>query len=146
MEDLYNEATQTPDEPEALYTADDTVVAPDTNTGNYSVVKSVASLATGNVEVPDVVNFDTFVDSEWRKTVPVTNDMDRSIAENAAARGQTSIVQQTLDSVAARNKLYGEMSVQNAEVTRTKLKELTDNAVENVAVRNPAVLFNNTPQ
>lgn len=146
MENLYNDAEQTPDEPEALYTAEDTVVAPDTNVGNYSVVKSVASLATGNVDVPDQINFDTFVDSEWRKTVPVNNDVDRSIAEKAAIDGNLPFMQQVLDNIAARNKLYGEIAAKNAEVTKAKLKELTDNAVENVAVRNPAVLFNNTPQ
>lgn len=130
---------------ENLYTAEDTVPVPDTNTGNYSVLKGIAAFATGNVQVPDSINFNHFVDSNWRTTVPEQNNIDRSLATKAASEGNVNVVQQTLDSVAARNKMYGEISTNNANEVRAKLKELTDQAVETTAVRNPAVLFNNTP-
>jgi hypothetical protein len=144
--ELYTEADEPQDETQPLYTADDTVLPSDSSVGNYSVLKSVASLATGNVNIPDEINFDAFVDSEWRKTVPANNGTDVNVAENAATTGNVGVVQQALDSIAARNRLYGELSVGNAEATRAKLKELTDSAVESVSIRNPAVLFNNTPQ
>ena len=130
---------------QSLYTAEDTVVAPDTSVGNYSVVKGIVAAATGNTDIPDNINFDQFVDSNWRTTVPEQNDIDRDIATKAASEGNVNIVQQTLNSVAARNRMYGEISINNANDVRAKLKELTTQAVETTAVRNPAVLFNNTP-
>jgi hypothetical protein len=130
---------------QSLYTAEDTVVAPDTSVGNYSVVKGIVAAATGNTDIPDKVNFDQFVDSNWRTTVPEQNDIDRDIAIKAASEGNVNVVQQTLDSVATRNRLYGELSINNVNDVRAKLKELTSQAVETTAVRNPAVLFNNTP-
>jgi hypothetical protein len=129
----------------SLYTAEDTVPVPDTNVGNYSVLKGIAAFATGEVSVPDSINFNHFVDENWRKTVPEQNTIDRSLAAKAASEGNVNIVQQTLDSVAARNKMYGELSTNNANEVRAKLKELTNQAVETTAVRNPSVLFNNTP-
>jgi|688.fasta_scaffold13382_8 hypothetical protein len=129
----------------SLYTAEDTVPVPDTNVGNYSVLKGIAAFATGEVSVPDSINFNHFVDENWRKTVPEQNTIDRSLAAKAANEGNVNIVQQTLDSVAARNKMYGELSTNNANEVRAKLKELTNQAVETTAVRNPSVLFNNTP-
>lgn len=138
-----DDGTELPEQ--SLYTAEDTVVAPDTSVGNYSVVKGIVAAATGNTDIPDKVNFDQFVDSNWRTTVPEQNDIDRDIATKAASEGNVNIVQQTLDSVAARNRMYGEISINNANDVRAKLKELTTQAVETTAVRNPAVLFNNTP-
>ena len=130
---------------DSLYTAEDTVPVPDTNVGNYSVLKGIAAFATGEVVVPDSINFNHFVDSNWRKTVPEQNTIDRNLAAKAASEGNVNIVQQTLDSVANRNRMYGELSTNNANEVRAKLKELTNQAVETTAVRNPAVLFNNTP-
>ena len=130
---------------QSLYTAEDTVAASDTSVGNYSVVKGIVAAATGTTDIPDKVNFDQFVDSNWRTTVPEQNDIDRSIAVKAASEGNVNVVQQTLDSVAMRNRMYGELSINNANDVRAKLKELTTQAVETTAVRNPAVLFNNTP-
>lgn len=138
-----DDGTELPEQ--SLYTAEDTVVAPDTSVGNYSVVKGIVAAATGNTDIPDEINFDQFVDSNWRTTVPEQNDIDRDIATKAASEGNVNIVQQTLDSVAARNRMYGEISINNANDVRAKLKELTTQAVETTAVRNPAVLFNNTP-
>ena len=129
---------------ESLYTAEDTVPAPDTSVGNYSVLKGIAAFATGNVSPPDNINFNQFVDSNWRTTVPEQNSVDRSVAAKAAAEGKVDVVQQTFDTIAARNKMYGEISTNNANEVRAKLKEMTDLAVETTAVRNPAVLFNNT--
>lgn len=130
---------------QSLYTAEDTVAAPDTSVGNYSVLKGIVAAATGNADIPDKINFDQFVDSNWRTTVPEQNTIDRNIATKAASEGNVNIVQQTLDSVAARNRMYGELSINNVNDVRAKLKELTTQAVETTAVRNPAVLFNNTP-
>ena len=141
---LYEEDGVTQPE-DSLYTAEDTVPVPDTNVGNYSVLKGIASFATDEVVVPDSINFNHFVDSNWRKTVPEQNTIDRSLAAKAASEGNVNIVQQTLDSVANRNRMYGELSTNNANDIRAKLKELTDQAVETTAVRNPSVLFNNTP-
>ena len=144
MMELYEDTGNTLPE-EGLYTAEDTMVAPDTNVGNYSVLKSIASVATGVTDVPNEVNFNQFVDQNWRTTVPEQNNIDRSLAAKAASDGNVDIVQQTFDSIALRNKMYGEISINNASEVRAKLKELTDQAVETTAVRNPAVLFNNTP-
>jgi hypothetical protein len=141
---LYEEDGVTQPE-DSLYTAEDTVPVPDTNVGNYSVLKGIASFATDEVVVPDSINFNHFVDENWRKTVPEQNTIDRSLAAKAASEGNVNIVQQTLDSVANRNRMYGELSTNNANDIRAKLKELTDQAVETTAVRNPSVLFNNTP-
>jgi hypothetical protein len=130
---------------ESLYTAEDTASLPDTSIGNYSVLKGIAAVATGNTDVQDEINFDQFVDSNWRKTIPEQNNIDRSLAAKAAAEGNVDIVKQTFDSLAERNRMYGEISVNNANDVRAKLKEMTDQAVETTAVRNPSVLFNNTP-
>ena len=109
---------------ESLYTAEDTTLAPDTNVGNYSVLKGIAAVATGNTDIPDKINFDQFVDSNWRTTVPEQNDIDRDVAVKAASEGNVDVVQQALDSVAARNRMYGELSINNVNDVRAKLKEL----------------------
>jgi hypothetical protein len=130
---------------ESLYTAKDTIPIPDTSVGDYPVLKSIAAVATGNVDVPDEVNFDQFVDSNWRKTVPEQNTIDRGLAVKAASEGKVDVVQQAMNSVDKRLRLYSEISISNADSVRAKLKEMTDQAVETTAVRNPSVLLNNTP-
>ena len=142
---LYEDDGVTPVVETPLYDATDTVIAPNTTIGNYAITKGIVNVATGETNTPDEVNFDTFIDSQWRKTVPQNNDLDLDTAQQAATTGRVDVVQKALADVGARNALYGQISVQNAEVTRTKLKELTDLAVENTAIRNPGVLFNNTP-
>lgn len=141
-QNLYEETTPTT---EPLYTTQDMVPAVDSTVGNYSVLKSITNIATGETP-PDEINFNTHVDETWKKTVPEQNRMDVVAAENAASRGEINVVQQAMASVAARNKLFGEVSAQNAEIIRAKLKELSEQAVESVAIKNPAVLFNNTPK
>lgn len=141
MTDLYKEE---PTQQEPLYTEKDMQPVVSADVGNYPIVKSVVVAATGNPEQPDEVNFDKFVDDVWRTTVPARNDIDRSVAVNAASTGNVSVLQEALSTIGARNALYGAQSVNNANVVRTKLKELSEQAVENVAVKNPAVLFNNT--
>ena len=135
-----------PDEQQPLYTEADTKPEVDTTRGNYSVVKGIATVATGTPQGEEDVNFDSLVDTAWRSTVPQNNAIDYSMAQSAAQRNEPNIVQQMLANVAERNRRYGEISAKNAADTRAKLKELTDLAVENTAVKNPAVLFNNTPQ
>ena len=60
-----------------LYTEADTVPAIDTTVGNYSLLKSIATVATGASDVPDEVSFDSFVDKHWRTTVPESNQLDQ---------------------------------------------------------------------
>ena len=143
MTDLYKDET-TPEQP--LYTAED--MSPVVNVGinNYPIVKGVVVAATGNPEQPDEINFDKFVDDVWRTTVSDSNELDRSVAVNAASNGNVSVLQEALNTIGARNALYGAQSVNNANVVRAKLKELSNQAVENTAVKNPAVLFNNTTE
>ena len=129
-----------------LYTEADTVPAIDTTVGNYSLLKSIATVATGASDVPDEVSFDSFVDKHWRTTVPESNQLDQDAAINAATNGNVSVVQEALTSLAARNDEYGKISSQNATSVRSKLKELTAHAVENTVSNNPAILINNTPQ
>jgi len=143
---LYEENSDAvPEENTTLYTADDTVEAPNTSVGNYSIAKGIITTATNTVDVSDEVNFEQFVDENWRKTVPQNNQLDMNTATSAAQVGKSEIVQQALDNIAGRDALYGQMSVQNAEVVRVKLKELSELAVENTAIRNPGVLLNNSP-
>jgi hypothetical protein len=141
MTDLYKEE---PTQQQPLYTEEDMQPVKSTGVDNYPIVKSVAVAATGNPEQPDEVNFDSFVDNVWRTTVPNSNELDRSVAVNAATNGNVSVLQEALNTIGARNALYGAQSANNANIVRAKLKELSDQAVENVAVKNPAVLFNNT--
>ncbi|CAB4161309.1 hypothetical protein UFOVP729_43 [uncultured Caudovirales phage] len=143
--ELYQDG-ETPEEQQPLYTAADTQPEVDTTRGNYSVVKGIATVATGQTPADGNVDFDSVVDTAWRLTVPKNNAVDYDIAQDAAARSDGNVVQQMLANVAERNRMYGEIASKNADATRKKLKELTDTAVENTVIKNPAVLFNNTPQ
>lgn len=135
-----------PEDQQPLYTAEDIKPAVDDTRGNYSVAKGIVAAATGQELSNDVIDFDSFVDGAWRTTVPKNNAVSYEIAQSAAANNNSNIVQQMIEEVRQRNKMYGEIAVKNAEVTRVKLKELTDLAVENTVVKNPAVLINNTAQ
>ena len=144
--ELYENPAATPEPSEPLYTEADTLPPVDTTRGDYAIVKSLAAVATGTSTGDDQINFDNFVDSEWRKTVPENNEADRGALLTAASRQQPDVVQDIFNTINQRNKLYGEIAVKNADVTRAKLKEITNMAVETAAIKNPAVLFNNTPQ
>lgn len=144
MDELYKD--NTPDEQQPLYTAEDTKPAVDDTRSNYSVAKGIVAVATEKELSNDVVDFDSFVDGAWRTTVPKNNAMDYEMAQNAAANNDPYSMEALLSKIQARNKLYGEAAVKNAEATRAKLKELTDLAVENTVVKNAYVLLNNTPQ
>lgn len=136
---MYDEEDQTP-----LYTAEDLSPAVNSTVQNYPIVKGVVVAATGNPDQPDEINFENYVDNAWRSIAADKNSVDRSVAVNAATNGNVSVLQEAITSINARNTLYGTQAVNNANVVRAKLKELTDQAAENVAVKNPAVLFNNT--
>lgn len=142
---LYSEDKITEDKP-PLYTAQDTVPQKVEGVEDYSILKGVSALATGNTNIPDKVNYDQLVDESWRKTVPENNEIDRMTAINAATNGQVTVVQEALDTLKARNTLYGAQSAQNADIVRAKMRELTETAIETTAIKNPAVLFNNTTE
>lgn len=145
MDNLYEVKEETPDI-NPLYTEKDTVAPVDNTVNDYSILKGMAALATGNTDVPDEVNYSKFADEEWRKTVPENNELDRWTAINAATNGQVSVLEEAMATTKARNALYGAQSSENAAVVRAKIRELAETAVENTAIKNPAVLFNNTPQ
>ena len=138
---LYSEQEEAQATP--LYTEEDLKPAQDVTSGNYSVVKSIASVANPNQDLPEKVNFDLFVDEQWRKTVHENNVLDRQAITDASAVGNTSIVERAFESIRERNRLFGEESVNIASDVRAKLKELTSTAVEKTIITNPAVLFNN---
>lgn len=129
-----------------LYTAEDTRTPKMNGIEDYSILKGVSVLATGDPNIPDKINYDQHVDQAWRKITPENNEIDRITAVNAATNGQVSVVQEALDTIKARNILYGNQSAQNAEIVRAKMRELTQTAIENTALKNPTVLFNNTTE
>lgn len=129
-----------------LYTAEDTVPQQINGMEDYSILKGVSVLATGDNNVPDRVNYDQLVDESWRKTVAENNEIDRITAINAATSGQVSVFQESMDTLKARNTLYGAQSANNADIVRAKMRELTETAIETTAIKNPAVLFNNTKE
>lgn len=144
MSELYAEPTNENTVVEPLYTAEDTVTPVNTNKDNYSIVKGVAALATGNTEIPNEVNFNTFVDEEWRKTVPESNALDRWTAVNAASSGNVSVLEEYTNRIQARNAIEGAQAANLANTVRLKVRELVETAVEKTATQNPAVLFNNS--
>ena len=140
---LYSQDNKT-EEKLPLYTAEDTVPQQIEGMEDYSILKGVSVLATGDNNVPDKVNYDQLVDESWRKTVAENNEIDRITAINAATSGEVSVVQEALDTLKARNALYGAQSAKNVEIVRAKMRELTETAIETTALKNPAVLYNNT--
>ncbi len=142
--ELYQDGA--PEEQQPLYTEEDTRTPIDTTTGNYSVLKGIVTVATGEPLSNDPVDFDAFVDGAWRSLAPRNNATDYQIAQAAASRGDPEIVQQMAARLTERGRMLGEISLKNVADTRAKLKELAEQATENAAVKNPAVLFNNTPQ
>lgn len=134
---------ETPEE-QALYTAEDMSPPVDTSKGTYPIVRTLGAIATGKPEAEEEVNFDNYVDSKWRETVPESNNIDRTVAINAATNGQVSVFQEAMTSISARNKMYGDVSSKTASDVRAKIKEMADQATETTALRNPAVLYNNT--
>lgn len=142
---LYSEDKPTEDKP-PLYTAEDTVTQQVEGVEDYSILKGVSALATGNTNIPDKVNYDQLVEESWRKTVPENNEIDRVTAVNAATNGEVSVFQEAMDTLKARNALYSAASIKNSDIIRAKMRELTETAVETTAIKNPAVLFNNTKE
>lgn len=136
---LYTEETK-PVDNKPLYTAENTYASKVYNIEDYSILKGVSVLATGDSNVPDKVNYDQLVDESWRKTVGENNQIDRITAVNAATNGQVSVFQEAMDTIKARNTLYGAESANNAEIVRAKMRELVETAVETTAIKNPAVL------
>lgn len=145
MDNLYREKEEIP-EFTPLYTEKDTVAPVDNTVNDYSILKGMAALATGTTDIPDEVNYNKFADEQWRKTVPENNELDRWTAVNAATNGQVSILEEAIATTKARNAIYGAQSADNAAIVRAKIRELAETAVENTALKNPAVLFNNSPQ
>ena len=142
---LYSQ-DEKPEDQKPLYTAEDTITQQVEGVEDYSILKGVSALATGDTNIPDKVNYDQLVDESWRKTVAENNEIDRITAINAATNGQVSVFQEAMDTFKARNALYGAASLKNAEVIRAKMRELTETAMETTAIKNPAVLFNNTKE
>jgi hypothetical protein len=142
---LYTEEDK-PVEQASLYTVEDTQTPKMGGVEDYSILKGVSVLATGDPNIPDKINYDQHVNDAWKKVTPENNEIDRITAINAATNGQVSVVQEALDTIKARNTLYGNESAQNAEIVRAKMRELTETAIENTALKNPAVLFNNTTE
>ena len=142
---LYTEDSTSIDKP-PMYTAEDTRTPKMGGVEDYSILKGVSVLATGDPNIPDKINYDQHVNDSWRKVAPENNEIDRITAVNAATTGQVSVVQEALDTIKARNVLYGNQSAQNASIIRAKMRELTETAIENTALKNPAVLFNNTTE
>ena len=129
-----------------LYTAEDMEKPVDTTTGNYPIAKGIAVAATGTQDIPDEIQFNKFVDNVWRTTVEDSNSMDYVTATNAASRGQVSVLEEATRNIKARTALYNEAAYDNALIVHGKLLELSERAAENTALRNPAVLFNNTTE
>ena len=142
---LYTEDNKPVDQA-PMYTAEDTRTPKMGGVEDYSILKGVSVLATGDPNIPDKINYDQHVDQAWRKVAGENNEIDRITAVNAATSGQVSVVQEALDTIKARNVLYGAQSAQNADIVRAKMRELTETAIETTAIKNPAVLFNNTTE
>lgn len=131
---------------EPLYTADDIEQKPNTTLGEYSITKSIASVANLNQEIPEQINYDLFVDEQWRKTVAENNLYDRQVVEDALLRNDAAVVQQGIATIQQRNDLFSQEAMQNMAIVRAKLKELASTAVERSVITNPQVLFNNVPE
>jgi hypothetical protein len=144
MNELYNETPE--DQPEPLYTEEDTFVQPNTNMGKYPIMKGIATVATGNTEADEEVNFDTHVDQAWRSIAGSRNDIDRDVAEQAAIEGNGTLFQEVIGSVAKRNEMYTRNARELYKDTRAKIKELADEAVEKTTTNNAYVLINNSPE
>jgi uncharacterized protein (DUF1499 family) len=134
-----------PDEQQPLYTEADTKSEVDPTRGDYSIVKAIAATATGQPLDAGSVEFNSFVDKTWRTTVPQNNAVDYEALQAAAARNDPYSIEALISRLNDRIRMHGEISSQNAADVTKKLKELTDLAVENAAVKNQAVLLNNTP-
>lgn len=143
MDELYNDI---PEQQDPLYNADDTVPTINTTVGNYPIMKGIVTVATGKVDAPDEVNFDQYVDSNWRNTAPALNNMDRDVAVEAAANNNPDLVATTLEKLRVRNEMMGQESSNKVAQVRAKLKELSSQAVENASMADQSVLINNTPQ
>lgn len=144
--ELYQDPAATPEENPPLYTVQDTVVTPDPTKEDYSVLKSITAVATQNNTRYETVNFESHVDDAWRKTVYENDLADRGAALNAASQGRPETVQKLFEQVNERNRLFGQVASGKADEVRAKLKELATTAAETVAVKNPAVLFNNSAE
>ena len=145
MEFLYSDSENTtPDEP--LYTIADTIEKPDSTIGDYPILKTLTSIAVNEPSSKDKINFDNHVEQNWRKTVVDNNELDKSVASDAASKGNTSLVETALLSIEDRNRMYREGAANNIANVNAMLAELTKQAVEKTAVRDPAVLVNNSPK
>jgi hypothetical protein len=126
-----------------LYTADDMIVPVDTSVNNYTVAKGISVSATGE-PVEDKVNFNTLVNDSWRKISPERDNIDRTLASQAAVNGQPDVFKQTVTEIDNRIRMYGENNAENIADLRVKFKELAQHAAENVALNSSGVVENNS--
>ena len=142
MELYPEEEDRQPDET-PLYTAEDTPKKE--SVGDYSILKTVTAVATGNPPPEGDINFDQHVDESWKQIAPEQNALDMEAAMSAAAKRQDAIAQNLMEQVRARNVLIGSQTEQTQAAVRAKLHDLASSAIETNAASTHSILINNTP-
>jgi len=140
MDEQYDELTP------PLFTGEDLQQPVDTSVGNYQTIKAISTLATGNTDVPDEVNYDDFVDEKFRQIVPENNMADYDSAKVAAANNNVPVVQQALSDIAVRTNAVNVPANSSPEVAKYKTQQITNTALEKFVASNYLVVTNNTPK
>lgn len=115
---------------------------PTSNVGNYSYLKGLASMATGEPSPVGEVDFNSTVQDAFRKVSEENNAIDSQVAQSQAQQGNVAGVLQSLENIRARNE-------QVAGDYRNRIKELQEVALaaaEKTIASQPKVVMNNPPE
>ena len=130
-----------------LYTEENSKPAQVKGRGNYGVLKALSVAANGpsaDDGSGETVDYERYIDQQWRKGVPESQAMDEDIAQQAVYTNNETVLESAYRSINARLKMYGDRSTSNVAQTRLKLEEIARLASENVVVATPAIIINNS--
>lgn len=111
-------------------------------TGNYQVLKSLVSGATGVQQVEENFSFDQMVNDSYRTIAKVNNAADALIMQERATSGDTTGATMAMQNI---NNRLAELSTEQGN-RQARLKEIAQTFLDNIATSNANVVVNNPPE
>ena len=112
--------------------------------GQYSSLKAITTLATGQVLPDEEISFDDTVNATWDITSAEDDLLDSIVAEDSLISKAHPMFQQTMTEMAQRNQLRYKESADKYDIQRKKLEDVSRTAVENIIASRPKIVTNNS--
>jgi len=116
---------------------------PDTSVGNYTYLKGMGVLATGEQPEEEKVNFNTHLHKIWAETVPYQNQLSAQILSNPI---DINMVETEMTNIRLRQQMIDKAKIENQAELRFQLAEVAKESIENLLYRNYVNIEVNTPE